>query len=98
MIQTVNFNQFSDSFDGSCKDNFTYEGKRALFDYLEQYEEESDEKLELDPVAFCCEFTEYKNFRELKSNYPDIKNMDDLNDHTIVIPIEGTDRFIIQSF
>jgi hypothetical protein len=98
MISTVSFNDFCDSFGGSYKDNFSYEGKRALFDYLEEYEESTGEQMELDPIAFCCDFTEYKNMKELKDNYSDIKDMDDLKDHTTVIEIEGTDRFIIQDF
>jgi len=98
MISTVNFNDFSDSFSGSYEKNFSYEGKRALFDYLEEYEESTGEQLELDPIAFCVEYTEYENFKELKNNYSDIKDMEDLENNTTVIKIEGTDRFIIQDF
>jgi len=35
MKQTINFSQFCDAFGESYKNSFSYEGKRALFDYLE---------------------------------------------------------------
>jgi hypothetical protein len=40
------------------QDQFTYAGKRVLFDYLEQYEEDTGETIELDVIALCCEYVE----------------------------------------
>jgi len=101
MKQTINFTQFCDSLKGQ----FSYEGKKALFESLEQYEEDTGEEIELDPIALCCEYTEYDNLKDLQADYPDIKDMDDLRDNTIVIPIyditgtgKETDRFIIQQY
>lgn len=96
MIQTINFSQFYDSFSDTYKNNFTYEGKRALFDYLEELEEETGEKIELDTVALCCEYSEYENLEEIQANYPDIKSLEDLQDHTQVIEFDG--GIIIQDF
>ena len=76
---------------------FTYEGKKALFDYLENYEEETDQQIELDVIAFCCEFTEYENLKELQENYSDIENMEQLEEHTTVIKVND-ERFIIQNY
>jgi len=98
LIDTVNFSQFCDAFSENRKDTYTYEGKQALFDYLEQYEEDTGEQIELDIVAICCDYTEFEDFEELKANYNDIEDMNDLRDHTQVIEIENTDRFIIQNF
>ena len=98
MYQTINFSQFCDSFSDSYKNNFTYSGKQALFDYLEEYEKGTGEEVELDPIALCCEYTEYENFEELKKDYPNIENMEDLKDYTQVIEIEGEDNFLIQQF
>jgi mRNA-degrading endonuclease HigB of HigAB toxin-antitoxin module len=98
MKKTINFSDFVDSFSDTYKNNFSYEGKQALFDYLENYEEETGETIELDPIALCCEYQEFENMDELKASYPDIKDMDDLRDNTQVIEIEGTDKFIIQEF
>lgn len=97
MKQTVNKTQFIDAFEDMNRGNsFSYEGKNALFEYLEEYEESTGEEVELDVIALCCEYTEYKNFKEIKENYPDIKNWQDLQDHTQVIKFDG--GIIIQDF
>ena len=80
------------------KDNFSYKGFEALFNYLEEYEESTDTPIEFDPIALCVEYTEYDNLEDLQANYNDIESMEDLEDHTTVIRIDGTDRFIIQDF
>lgn len=98
MIQQVNFNDFQDAFSGQYKDNFSYEGKLALFDYLEEFERDTGEPLELDSVAIACDYTEYKNLKELQENYRDIKSMEDLENNTTVIPIDGSNGFIIQDY
>ncbi|KKM76414.1 hypothetical protein LCGC14_1380290 [marine sediment metagenome] len=98
MKQTVNFSQFCDAFRGMNRDNnFSYDGKRALFDYIEEYEEGTGEDTELDIIALCCEFTEYENLAELQENYSDIESTEELNDHTTVIMIDN-ERFIIQDY
>ena len=61
MYDTVNFNQFNDWFEKQRPDNFSYEGRKALFDYLEDLEDDMGEKMEFDPIAFCCEYSEYDN-------------------------------------
>lgn len=61
MIQTINFSQFLDSFSDTYKNNFSYAGKRALFDYLEELEESIGEPIELDTIALCCEYSEYES-------------------------------------
>ena len=100
MIQTINKWDFEDAFNkrDTYKNNFSYEGKKALFDYLEEYEESTGEQIELDIVALCCDYSEYDSFEDLKAEYNNIKSMEDLEDHTTVIKIDGTDRFIIQQF
>ena len=95
---TMNFSQFIDNWPKDRKEQFTYPAMRALFDYLEEYEESTGEKVEFDPVALCCEYTEYENLAELQKDYTDIKDMDDLKDHTQVIEIENSEAFIIQNY
>ncbi len=55
----MNFSQFIDNWPDSRKDQFSYDAKRAIFDYLEEYEESTDTKVEFDPIAICCEYSEY---------------------------------------
>ena len=99
----LSFCQWCDEWSESRQDQFTYEAKKALYNYLENYEEETDEEIEVDIVALCCEYTEYSDLEDLQANYSDIESMEDLEDHTIVIPcysVEGNklDSFIIQDF
>jgi len=98
MFETINFSQFCDAFSEERKNQFTYEGKKALFEHLEQYEEETGKGIELDTIALCCDYAEYEDLKELQDSYPDIKSMEDLENHTTVIKTEGTDRFIIQNY
>ncbi len=67
------------------KNNFSYEGANAVQDYMRQLSEETGEDMEFDPIAWCCEFSEYEDLKELQTSYPDIKKIDDLRDETQVI-------------
>ena len=59
MKTTITFSAFCDAFrDMDRNDNFSYAGKRALFDYLEQYAEDCGVEVELDVIALCCEYYE----------------------------------------
>jgi hypothetical protein len=69
MKQDVSFFMFCDSFSDTYKNNFSYEGKRALYDYVLQYEEDSGVETECDPIALCCEYTEYDSAYEAMQNY-----------------------------
>jgi len=98
MKNTVTEYQFIDSFPNSYKDNFSYEGKKALYEYLTQLENDCDMEFELDPIAFCCEYSEYENLEEFQSNYGDkYETMEDIEYCTQVIMIDD-ESFIIQDF
>lgn len=98
MKTTVNFYSFRQAFEDLRPNNFSYEGLTALFEYLEEHEQETDTEIELDVIAICCDFTEYEDFKDLQSSYPDINSMEELRDHTTVIEIDGGSGFIIQNF
>lgn len=60
MKQTITEYQFVDSFRHAGRESqFTVPARRALFEYLEEFEEDTDTELELDPVGICCEWAEY---------------------------------------
>tara|TARA_R100001086_G_scaffold109651_1_gene55765 strand:- start:109 stop:390 length:282 start_codon:yes stop_codon:yes gene_type:complete len=88
---------FKNEFKKIRPDNFSYDGLTALYNYLIQYEEDCGTELEFDPIAYCCEFSEYENFKEVKQNY-DIKSFKELEDNTTVLKIPNTSRFIIQNY
>jgi len=81
-------NWFSNS--GSYKNNFSYEGQKALFEYLEQYEEEIDEVIDFDPISLCCEFSEYDDLKDYNDQHDTtFKNIEELNDEALIIKIEN---------
>jgi hypothetical protein len=98
MKQTVNFYDFCDAFrDHNREDNFSYEGKRTLFDFLESLEDDTGQEQELDIIALCCDFDEWENFAEFKKEHGNIKTKEKINDYTTFIDIDGT-SFITQVF
>jgi hypothetical protein len=99
MKSTVGFCEFCDRFrDMNRNETFSYEGKRALFNWLEEYENETGEEIELDVIALCCEYSEYANIEEFRNDYgEEYENIQDIEDKTIVIPV-GSEGFIIQQF
>ena len=100
IIKTINAYDFRSEFAhmGRQKD-FTYAGINALYEYIEEcYTEE--EPFELDVIGLCVQFTEYENLDECLQEVgnDDIKTLEDLHDHTIVIEIEGSEGIIISEF
>lgn len=72
--------------DRLCPDSYTYEGACALFKWYEQYEDDTGEQIEFDPVAIRCDWNEYKSVAECCAEYgEDINTLKDLQDHTQVI-------------
>ena len=70
MKEDISFCTFTDRFrDMDRKDNFTYNGLKALYDYLIDYEEDTDTEINLDVIALCCEYSEYKNINEFLKDY-----------------------------
>lgn len=98
MKRTINETQFIHAFNDMGRgDNFSYEGRRALYEYLTELEERMGEEIGLDVIAMCCDFTEYKNFAEFKEDYGDeYEDLDDVKKVAIVIEIDD-ERFIIQN-
>ena len=94
MIDTITKYQFSDEM---VKHGFSYKGSKALFNYLEQLEEDCDIKIEFDPIAFRCEYVEYESLEELNKNYNEDYDMQSLSENTQVIDVDG-ERLIIQAF
>ena len=59
MFTRVNLSDFRDAFrSAGRKDQFSYDGLRVIFDYLEEYEESTGEPVELDVIAICCDYYE----------------------------------------
>ena len=76
MHTTISLSAFRDAF---RNETFSYAGLRALFDYLEEIEPDT----ELDVVGIRCTYTEYDSLVEAARDY----DLDpaELRDHTEVI-------------
>lgn len=80
MKQHVNWHNFQSAFQNMDRaNNFSYEGLRALFDYLEQLEYDLGEEIELDVIALCCEYHEYdEDEQEYKEYIGDEAHLEEL--------------------
>jgi hypothetical protein len=70
MITQITRSSFVDSFRNMDRiDQFSYHGLQALYEYLEQYEEDTGEAITLDVIALCCEYSEYPDALAAASEY-----------------------------
>tara|TARA_R110000764_G_scaffold231990_1_gene323947 strand:+ start:371 stop:670 length:300 start_codon:yes stop_codon:yes gene_type:complete len=99
MKETIDVYTFRRWFEEHRPNNFSYTGLASLFDYLEEYEGFSGEQIEFDPIALCCEYTEYDDLAEFHQNYDSetYPDKDSVRDYTQLIEV-GADSFIIQNF
>tara|TARA_R100001129_G_scaffold149679_1_gene111577 strand:- start:599 stop:892 length:294 start_codon:yes stop_codon:yes gene_type:complete len=97
MKQTMNEFDFKNEFKKIRPDNFTYDGLTTLYEHLIQYEQDTGEELEFDPIAYCCEFSEYDSFEDVKKNY-DVEDLEHLEQNTIVLKIPNSEKLIVQNY
>jgi len=80
MFKTITSNNFVDAFLHAGRDKqFSYEGKIALYEWLE----ENMPDYELDIIDLCCEFSEYEDLEEFhedfdSEDYPDIEAIENV--------------------
>ena len=100
MKKTINYYDFRAEFRAfGREEQFTRQGLKALFDYLEELGEDCGEEIELDVIALCCGFVEYDSLEDFHSEYDkdDYPTLEVLRDHTQVIEIDN-ESFIIAAF
>ena len=100
MKQIITESQFINAFKSwdTYKNQFSYEGLKALFEWFEELENDTGEEMELDVVAICCDFTEYESLKEYNEYYDkEHKEIDEIADDTTLIKIDD-ERFIIQQY
>ncbi len=89
MKTTVNFSDFVDGFQKIGRgDQFSCDGLKLIFDYLESLEEDGEE-IEFDPIDICCTYTE-NTLDEFNSDYgtkfSSIEEIEEyLDQHTFVV-------------
>jgi hypothetical protein len=77
MKTTISLYDFERAFaDYDRKENFSYQGLRLLFEYLEELEESIGEEVELDVIALCCYYNE-ESAEDIARNYSiDLSHLD----------------------
>ena len=108
MKQTVSKTDFRDAFRTMDRaGQFSREGLDALFDHLEQYEQDTGDELELDVIALCCDYSEDTYAEVAESNGIDVADLDHsavreavlnyLSEHTEIVHA-GDDTVLFQVF
>lgn len=82
------------------------EGTEALVSWLEDFEDDTGEEMELDPVALRCQFSLYTTNEaaeawDIDTSGVDADDRDEaiidyLNEHTIVIPVDDNNLIIAE--
>ena len=96
--------EFASWFAEHRPNSFSPIGRLELYDMLTSYEDDTGEEIEFDPIAFCCEYTEYEDMEEFwkvydKEDYPDEESIMDATFYWAFQCCEGECKsFIIQQF
>tara|TARA_R110002110_G_scaffold151309_5_gene343421 strand:+ start:36 stop:344 length:309 start_codon:yes stop_codon:yes gene_type:complete len=98
MYKLINRFEFIAAFKRCERNNhFSYEALNVLYDYYEDIEPHNEGLgIELDVIAFCCEWTQYKSIEEYNEAYEtDYKSYEELVEAgwCSVIHVEG-DEFL----
>ena len=79
MYVRINGEEFIEQFEKAGRKNqFSRAALIALFDFFESLEEEIDEQIEVDVIAICCEWSEYKSEAEARAAYDNDELFDSL--------------------
>ena len=107
MKTTLNTTQAADmlmKFEAFGTGSDAYNLCYTMAQYIEEYEEDTGVEIELDPVAIRCEYR-VVTLDEAVSDYRIPPHLDDdedvlewLQDHTMVIPTDFKNTYIIQEF
>lgn len=103
IYQAINESYFIDRFREMGRGNqFSYDGKIALFNYLEQLSEDIGEPIELDVIALCCDYSEYKSLEDFNKEFvhyeeDSYSSWDEVAENTTVIEF-GNGSAIVQAF
>jgi hypothetical protein len=76
MKTSINKYDFRDAFQKAGRENnFSYDGLRVLFDYIEEVEESCGEEIELDVIGLCCDFAE-SHWSDIANDYSNLFELD----------------------
>jgi len=107
MKTTVSEHDFIRAFEVMGRQNqFSRAALQAIFEYMEDYERDTGEEVELDVIALCCEWAEYDSALDAASEYgwepdaeaddPEADALDWLEGQTQVRSVEGGGVVLVQ--
>ena len=109
MKTTLSSYDFVNAFSRAYRETqFSRSARFALFDYLDQVEQDTGEEIELDVISLCCDFTEYATALEGAMAYEFLPDADEseekqeqdalgyLRENTQVITFSG--GIIVQNY
>lgn len=102
IVDTLTRFRFVEEFRKIRPDNFSYEGLHALFDYFEDLSHDIGQPIEFDPIAICCDYTEYESFKQFQEvygieNYSNDEMINYIEDNSEVINVDNG-NIIIRNF
>lgn len=71
------------------KNSFSLEGAKALQEYFDALSTDLNEPMEFDPIAWLCEFSEYRDVNEYNKDNGTEYTLDELSDKTEVVKFDG---------
>jgi hypothetical protein len=101
MKETVTQSRFLDVFRQVRPNQFSRNALVALFDYLDQLEQDLGEETEFDPIALCCDWMEYRDAIEAAEAYgweapeiPEGEERDDTSDRKALVFLQDSTKVI----
>ena len=86
MKQKLYFDDFNLAFHRFGRGNqFSRDALKAIFEYLESIEEATDEELELDVIAICCDFSEMTLDEIINSYNINVSECEDRQEQHLII-------------
>ena len=80
MKQTMTTHQIADALKSDEYAGWSWAGSMALAEYLEQYEEETEQEMEFDRVAIRCDFSEYESLEEWAQEHFGAEDLESVSD------------------
>jgi len=89
---------FADQFNNAGRgEQFSRFALDAIFAYYTNYAEECEEMFEVDPIAICCDWTEYNSMQDARKENLLDGDDPDLDEITVVIELDNG-HVVIQNF
>lgn len=94
IVQTIdNVYQFRAAFEAAGrKDQFSLEALEAMYNYLEDYSQDSGEDVALDVIALCCDWSEM-SWRDIVDSYS--VHLSDADDESL--SVDEVEEFLAEN-